>query len=476
MPIKKSLYKCFNKNRVLSFAFLLLIGLFFQIKITEAQSCVRKITITGDNKTREYVVMRELLFKSCDTVQDKNIEGLIKNSRNNLLNTSLFNFVEIDFIKDSITNCYDVNISVTERWYIWPVPVFELADRNFNSWYQTADFTRINFGLNTQWRNVTGNWDELDVITQFGKNRILALDYTFPYLNRAKTLGAGIIISESGKREIVTEISNDKQIRSFADDNLENSLGVFARLTYRQNFYVSHLLSLGFENTKFSNNLLNLDTVSPEFKLSNSNALSAYYKVKFDHRNIKYYPLQGWYSDLEIRGSITPGQNNDNKYMWFKSTNRFFWPLQNRFYSGVSLTIKHTSGNEPFHLRQCLGYGRDYVRGYEFYVVDGNGFALIKTNLKFALIPEKNFSVSFIPWYKFNKIHFASYLNIFADAAKTWSDIEDLNQENILPSRVLLGYGAGIDLVSYYDLVLRVEFSVNRMNEKGIFFHMISGI
>ena len=475
MPIKKSLSNWLNRNRVHCFALILPIVFFFQIYTADAQSCIRKINITGANKTREYVVLRELLFKTGDTIQDEDIERLKRNSGNNLLNTSLFNFVEINFTKDSLTDSYDVNISLTERWYIWPVPVFELADRNFNSWYQTADFTRINFGLNTQWRNVTGNWDELDLITQFGKNRILALDYTFPYLNHAKTLGAGIMVSESGKREIVTEISNDKQVRSFSEINLEHSLGINARLTYRQNYYVSHLVSIGYENTRFNNSLLNIDTISNEFKLSNSSSLTAYYKVKFDHRDIKYYPLEGWYADAEINSAIPLNQNTKH-FVWIKSTNRFYKPLRKCFFWGINLTLKHTLGNEPFHLRQCLGYGRDYVRGYEYYVVDGKGFALIKTNLKFALVPARNFSVSFIPWYKFSKIHFASYLNIFADAAKTWSDIENSGQQNILPSQVLLGYGAGIDLVTYYDLVLRIEFSVNRMNEKGIFFHMISGI
>lgn len=455
---------------------LLTIFLFFIVVSSHSQVTISKINISGNNKTRDYIIERELLFKKGDTVDPVQFPEKIKQSRNNLLNTSLFNFVEIGYETDTVSESIGIAINVTERWYLWPVPVFEIADRNFNSWYQTADFTRVNFGLNTQWRNVSGNWDGLDLLTQFGKNRILALDYTFPYLNKAKTLGAGIVISESGMREIVTEINEDKQIRTFSGKHLENSVGITARLTYRQNFYVTHLLNVGFDHTRFSDKLLILDSVSPEFRLYNANALTAYYKVKFDHRDLKYYPLEGWYSDIELSGSVPAQSNTTGSFFWFKSTNRYFKPLGNRFYSGISFTLKHTLGNEPFQLRQCLGYGRDYVRGYEYYVVDGKGFALLKSNIKFALIPERNLSISFIPWYKFNKIHFASYLNIFADAAQTWSDFENLNTGNILPEKLLLGYGAGIDLVSYYDLVLRIEFSINRMNEKGLFFHMISGI
>lgn len=444
---------------------------------SKSQVIISEINISGNYKTRDYIIERELLIKKGEAIDPATFPEQIKQSRNNLLNTSLFNFVEIKFKTDSVAENIVLFIIVTERWYLWPIPVFELADRNFNSWYQTADLTRVNLGLNTQWRNVSGNWDELDLLTQFGKNRVLALDYTFPYLNKAKTLGAGIVISESGKREIVTEIIEDKQIRSFSGKSLENSFGITARLTYRQNFYVTHLLNVGYDHTRFEKDLLELDSVSPEFRLYNANSLTAYYKVKLDHRDIKYYPLEGWYTDIELSGSVPVQYNNTaGNFLWFKSTNRYFKPMGNRFYSGISFTLKHTLGNEPFQLRQCLGYGRDFVRGYEYYVVDGKGFALLKTNLKFALIPERYHNISFIPWNKFNKIHFASYLNIFADAAQTWSDFENLNTRNNLPKKLLIGYGAGIDLVSYYDLVLRLEFSINRMNEKGLFFHMISGI
>jgi hypothetical protein len=109
-------------------------------------------------------------------------------------------------------------------------------------------------------------------------------------------------------------------------------------------------------------------------------------------------------------------------------------------------------------------------------VIDGKHFALFRSNIKFALVPEKAHSIGFIPTPKFGKIHYALYLTAFADAAYVWQPqwIEENN--NILPRTFLAGTGIGIDLVTYYDKVVRVEYAVNKSGKSGIFIHFIAGI
>jgi hypothetical protein len=45
-----------------------------------------------------------------------------------------------------------------------------------------------------------------------------------------------------------------------------------------------------------------------------------------------------------------------------------------------------------------------------------------------------------------------------------------------LSGQWLGGGGAGIDLVTYYDRLLRVEYSINRMGETGLFIHFMASI
>ena len=128
---------------------------------------------------------------------------------------------------------------------------------------------------------------------------------------------------------------------------------------------------------------------------------------------------------------------------------------------------------------QGLGYGRDYVRGYEFYVMDGQQYALLKNNLKFAIIPTRVLKFNFIKTEKFNTLPIAFYFNAHIDLGDADDEREYIydpfgppNFTNPLANELLVGYGVGIDFVSYYDFVIRLEYSVNRMGEKGFFIAM----
>jgi len=125
---------------------------------------------------------------------------------------------------------------------------------------------------------------------------------------------------------------------------------------------------------------------------------------------------------------------------------------------------------------RAIGYDRDIVRGYEYYVVHGNNFGIMKNNLKFALLPTREFNVNFIRSEKFSKVHYAFYLNAFFDLGFVDNFFPQQELNNELENTLLMGYGLGLDFVTYYDLVFRFEYSFNRMNEHGFFLHFIAPI
>ena len=116
------------------------------------------------------------------------------------------------------------------------------------------------------------------------------------------------------------------------------------------------------------------------------------------------------------------------------------------------------------------------MRGYEYNVIDGKHFALVRSTIKFALVPEKKHSIGFIPTPKFSLIHYALYLTVFADAGYVWQPQWIGQQNNLLPETFLAGAGLGVDLVTYYDKVVRLEYAVNKSGKSGIFIHFIAGI
>lgn len=78
----------------------------------------------------------------------------------------------------------------------------------------------------------------------------------------------------------------------------------------------------------------------------------------------------------------------------------------------------------------------------------------------------------FIPFEKFATIPFSFYINIFGDAGYVedtqFSNVSNTN--NRLPNSWLVGYGLGIDFVSYYDIIIRLDYLFKKFRESPVYF------
>jgi hypothetical protein len=82
--------------------------------------------------------------------------------------------------------------------------------------------------------------------------------------------------------------------------------------------------------------------------------------------------------------------------------------------------------------------------------------------------------IGFINNEKFSLIHYALYVNFFADFGYVHDDI--FFKDNPYSNNLLAGAGIGLDLVTYYDKVFRTEFSINRQGDTGVYLHLIAPI
>ena len=154
-------------------------------KNTEKQFVIGDISLQGNNITRDHIIMRELTFRSGDSLSEQSLCYARKKSRQNLLNRSLFNFASIDTLHRSSENdTLDIRIDLVERWYLWPLPIFEVAERNFNVWWETKDLHRANYGFFLTYNNFRGRMEELKVLIRAGYNQNYYLFYHIPYLDR----------------------------------------------------------------------------------------------------------------------------------------------------------------------------------------------------------------------------------------------------------------------------------------------------
>ena len=125
---------------------------------------VRSIFITGNKKTKELIILREVPFKSGDTYQLSELVKKFEIARKQLMNTALFHEVVVA-LKAFEGNNVDIAIDLRERWYLFPIPYFKFVDRNINQWLveQHAKLTRVNYGLKVLYNNATGRNDKLNV-------------------------------------------------------------------------------------------------------------------------------------------------------------------------------------------------------------------------------------------------------------------------------------------------------------------------
>ena len=175
-------------------AFLILL-LFFVSFLGYSQDTITisNITITGNKITQAEIILRELALSENSLFSATDLEQKIKESEQNLINLKLFNFVEINHtLKDSQV---EITIDVTEKWYFWPYPVFEISERNFNSWWNEfkasdySDFSRLNYGLYLNWNNFRGRNELLQLKIRRGFKEHYLFSYQVPYFNKEKTIG-----------------------------------------------------------------------------------------------------------------------------------------------------------------------------------------------------------------------------------------------------------------------------------------------
>ena len=432
------------------------------------------ITITGNKVTRESIILRELTFHTGDTLIESQFDELMQNSRSNLLRLPLFHFVSIDTLPSGKPGIVDFTVDVTERWYIWVWPIFELSDRNFNTWLENGDLSRLSYGLFIQQENFRGRLEKLNFKIKLGYQQEVTLLYEKPYLNRRKTIGAGTLISLSRQRETGYITEKDKLEYIRADDFMLHTTDLSAFVRWRPDIHYSHTLQLRYNKLSISDSLMELNPLYTHNQKQNPQFFELSYLIRADFRDQRSYPLKGWYAEA-LLAKTGLSQADDYDYFSAKLILRGYHEFSRNWHLAGSFTGRLISDVDlPYYLSQALGYKRDYVRGYEYYVADGRNFWLAKLNLKYTLIRPAIKKLNWPPTEKFNTIPYALYLSAFADAGEVWPEVESVS--NSLSGRFLRGLGVGLDFVTYYDKVFRAEFSANGRGETGFFLHFMAAI
>ena len=435
---------------------------------------VSEIKIIGNKTTKENIIIREIPFVIGDTVLNADLKSAIETIQSNLINTSLFNFVTVApvYFNSKSISFY---ITVEERWYWWPIPIFQIEETNINSWWQEKDLDKVSYGLFLTKENFRGRKEKLMLILQTGYSEKIGAKYKVPFINKKKTSGLGISINFARNHEVFYAVTNNKRNYYRSDDGyVQKEFEVALDYEFRPKIYFKHNAKMEYKSVNVSDSIL---SYNPTFLSENKQSMQFFtlsYQVKRDKRDNKNYPTKGSYYDFSISNSGF-GILDKELHSFFATTHlKKFFELRPKVYFSSSLKLKYTFQEAPFYLLRGLGVGNDLVRGYDLYAVNGEHFGIAKSQLRYGLIENKTLNVKALKANKFNKVPLSIYLGAYFDVG--YVDSKNKNTFGFLENKVLTGGGVSLDFVSYYDLVLRTEFSINRINEKGLFIHFIAPI
>jgi len=435
---------------------------------------IASITLIGNKLTKDHIIYRELTFKSSDTLQIGELDAIFQRSEENLMNTSLFHSARITRLQDG--GNLNVYIIFNERWYIFPLPILEIAERNFNVWWQTKDFSRLVYGGVLTWNNFRGRNEEVGATIRLGYTQRISFFYKIPFINKKRKSGLNFGFAYSRNHQTaVKSFLNEVVYFKDEDKYARSETGASISFTHRADLYESHLIEGSYRYAQVLDTVLKLNPDYFSESKSSTKYFSLRYLFKSEHRDRVAYPLRGKYLDVELLKTGFPFLKDDVNIYSLTTRLKKYWDVTNGFYTSLGLTARITgTQNQPYYNSKALGYGTDYLRGYEYYVIDGQSFVLFKTNLKYKLLGERVFDASFIPLSKFNVIPFSFYINIYSDAGYVYDS--QFSFQNGLANDWQFSTGVGLDFVTYYDLVFRLEFSRNKLGESGFFLHFTAPI
>ncbi|MDA3865815.1 MAG: hypothetical protein PF489_03585 [Salinivirgaceae bacterium] len=408
---------------------------------------VNQIEYIGNQKTKDYVLAIELTFREGDTITDLKRE--LHKSTENLINTRLFHDVDIDYIEHH--NLLNIIITVQERWYLWPIPIFEYADPNFASWLRRKEIDYLNYGIILEERNFRGKNEKVRLKLRRGIREMYGVEYIFPQLTRYRNLGGTVDVAYFQQKELHHKISDRQYVTLESDRYIYYEQRFLASLLWRQGYYKRHAFYAGYRRFDYHRSIDSLfgETVRPT-----SDYLNLGYRFKYFRGDYIVYPLQGQKIQLNAESGLSK-----QPYIYVDVEMSTHHKLHNRwtFSYGINSYVSFTQ-NFPHFL--YIGPGKTwYIRGFEDYAFHNDLLILNRLQLKYTLLKRRTIHIKQVVSEKFNSPYFAIYINGFTEIGYGNNIVRQ--SDEITPVSI----GLGFDLLTYYDWVGRMEFVLNSENK-----------
>jgi outer membrane protein assembly factor BamA len=429
---------------------------------------IRDIIISGNDKTKPAIILRELPFKLNEEYPLGTIVQKFRKARKQLMNTGLFRNVVVS-LKNLDKHDVNINVEVEEKWYVWPMVFLKPVDKSFGEWWNEKDrnMSRINYGARLAHNNITGRNDKLRLSIMNGYTRQVSLQYYGLWLDKELKWWTSAGVSYGQNREVNYMTLRNKQVPIKSNgDFLRSYVGGFVQVNYRPVIKTIHTFGIGYLYENIADTVFKLN---PSFS-SGANIAQypeAFYRLSYFDVDYIPYPTRGFSGELSLKKKGFGMKSSVN--IWELSSKLSqSWLLSNKFFFNLKgLGMIKLPFSQPYTGKQFIGYEGRYLQGYEYYVIDGVAGGYAKATLSRPIF-STHLCVQSRKLKSLSNIPIKLYAKTFANAGYVYNTVTG---ENHLTNRFLYSGGVGLDIVTYNDFVIKIEWSFNRLGENGVYLH-----
>ncbi|MBI3194234.1 MAG: BamA/TamA family outer membrane protein [Ignavibacteriae bacterium] len=433
---------------------IVIIFLFFIVRIASAQIDVaedsikfafpdstfhlNEINIFGNEATKDFVIFREMTLKHDSLLTHETVEY----DRNRIYSLGLFNKVEmeVELISGEKAN---LNVTLHERWFIYPYPIFGLRDR---------DWSKIYYGLGLAHINFRGRNEKVFGSFALGYDPWVALSYRNPFLEESGThfLEGRFVYNKVRNKSVDLQ----QQYGDFDEQHFLFSTTVGKRFGIRHTVWVN----LGYRIVEIPENVNSIIHSGTDKFLQGSIGYT------YDTRDLHEYPAWGTYTAVSVTKFGVPSTTID--FTHINADYRRYIPLS----SDVVLTtrafgVMSAGGEKPVYEHVYFGYG-ERIRGHFREVMEGENLFGVSTELHYTLLEPKYIKAEFLP-KEFSLWRFGITAAAFADAGIVW-----FREQRVVPTTLPSGYGTGLHFLLPYSFVLRTEVAWNEIGKSEFIFDL----
>ena len=429
---------------------------------------VNDILLSGFKRTKPYIILREVPFKKGEilSVNELNVKLLL--CKQQLMYTSLFVDVEVTPLKVDSSHVF-IHIQVKERWYLFPIPYFKIVSRNFNTWWyeEKRSLSRVEYGLKFQQNNVTGRNDNLNLWFVNGFTQQMSLRYENPNMGKSLQHGLNIGFGYRRNRELNYDMDSIKPNKWSFHKNEDRFLitqgYIDLTYTYRPAIRTRHSFKAGYGSYSVDSLVVKLNPDYFGSSITNIRYFDIGYHVSYNNLDYSPYPMKGFFGEMSVDKRFG---KNTNYLQLITRTNNSFRLAQKSTFQLQSVGVLRLPFTQPYVNSSLMGSADVYMRGLEYYVVQGVAGGIARATIKNELL---SFNVNNpLRSKSHDKIPFRLFVKTFADLGYSYLPNPG---KSIFNNKLLRTWGLGIDVITFYDVVLRFEYTFNQIGEHALFFH-----